>query len=159
MNAKRPLFHIQNWLRLVSLLGAVTIGPTACGSDPNDLDLNPDFMVGEWLADSLVMTSVANPDVVTDLTELGAEFTLSVQPSGRYTAILEGFGQASSESGELTVDGEYVILRPTSPPGPVSQALWERVDDSVILEGESDFDFNLDGTTEPATLRQVLVPR
>jgi hypothetical protein len=32
------------------------------------------------------------------------------------------------------------------------------VGDSVILEGDSDFDFNLDGTTEPAMLRQVLIP-
>ena len=104
------------------------------------------------MAESLVMTSVANPEVVTDLVALGAVFTLSVQPSGRYTAILEGFGQSSSEFGRLTVDGEYVVLMPES------RALWERVGDSVILEGDSDFDFNLDGTTEPATLRQVLIP-
>jgi hypothetical protein len=32
------------------------------------------------------------------------------------------------------------------------------VGDSVILEGESEFDFNLDGTPEAATLRQVLIP-
>ena len=112
----------------------------------------------DWLAESLVMTSVANPEVVTDLVALGAVFTLSVQPSGRYTAILEGFGQSSSEFGRLTVDGASVVLMPESPPGPESRALWERVGDSVILEGDSDFDFNLDGTTEPATLRQVLIP-
>lgn len=110
------------------------------------------------MAESLVMTSVANPEVVTDLVALGAVFTLSVQPSGRYTAILEGFGQSSSEFGRLTVDGASVVLMPESPPGPESRALWERVGDSVILEGDSDFDFNLDGTTEPATLRQVLIP-
>ena len=47
---------------------------------------------------------------------------------------------------------------PEVPPGPASSALWERVDNSVILEGESDLDFNLDGTPEEATLRQVLIP-
>jgi len=56
-----------------------------------------------------------------------------------------------SEIGRLTIDGVDVVLMPES------RALWERVGDSVILEGDSDF--NLDGTTEPATLRQVLVPR
>jgi hypothetical protein len=129
-----------------------------CQGDPTEPDFNPDFMVGDWLAESLVMTSVANPEVVADLTTLGAKFTLSVQPSGRYTAILEGFGLSSSESGKLTVDGAFVVLMPEAPPGPESQALWERVGDTVILEGESDFDFNLDGTTEPAMLRQVLIP-
>ena len=159
MNSKRPLFHIRNGLRLLGVVGAVTIGVTGCGGDPTEPDLNPDFMVGDWLAESLVMTSVANPDVFEDLTMLGAVFTLLVQPSGRYTAILEGFGQSSSEIGKLTVDGAHVVLMPESPPGPESRALWERVGDSVILEGESDFDFNLDGTAEPATLRQVLIPR
>ena len=159
MNDKRPLFHIRSRLRLLSVIGVVTASAIACESDPTDPDLNPDFMVGEWMADSLVMTSVANPEVVADLTELGADFTLSVQPSGRYTAIVEGFGQASSEVGKLTVDGAYVVLMPESPPGPESRALWERVGDSVILEGESEFDFNLDGTNEAATLRQVLSPK
>ena len=116
-------------------------------------------MVGDWSADSLVMTSAANPAVTAALRALGAAFTLLVEPSGRYTAILERFGQSSSEIGKLTVDGADVVLMPESPAGPESRALWERVGNSVILEGDSDFDFNLDGTTEPATLRQVLVPK
>ncbi len=140
-------------------MGALAFAATGCGSEPAGPDLNPGFMVGDWLADSLVMTSVANPEVVTDLAALGAVFTLLVEPSGRYTAILEGFGQASSEIGKLTVDGAFVVLMPDSPPGPESRALWERVGDTVILEGESQFDFNLDGETEAAMLRQVLTPR
>jgi len=101
-------------------------------------------MVGDWLAESMVLEAV---------------FTLSVQPSGRYTAILEGFGLPSSESGKPTVDGAYAVLMPESPPGlPESRDLWKRVGDSVIPEGESEFDFNLDGMAEAATLRQVLIP-
>ncbi len=137
----------------------VVLGAIGCGSDPTDeTEFNPDFMVGDWLAESLVMTSVANPEVFDSLVVLGAVFTLSVQPSGRYTAILEGFGQSSSEFGRLTVDGAEVVLMPESPPGPESRAVWERVGDTVILVGDSDFDFNRGGTTEPATLRQVLIP-
>ena len=119
----------------------------------------PGFMVGNWLADSLVVTSVASPTVVVDLTALGAAFTLLVQPSGRYTTISEGFGMATSEIGELTVDGAYVVLTPQSPPGPESRALWEIVGESVILESETEFDFDLDGTTEAGILRRVLVPK
>ena len=158
MRSKRPLFSTRIGSRLLIVMGVLTVGAIGCQGDPTGPDFNPDFMVGNWLAESLVMTSVANPDVVADLTALGAVFTLSVQPSGRYTAILEGFGQSSSESGKLTVDGAFVVLMPEAPPGPESQAFWERVGDSVILEGDSDFDFNLDGTTEPAMLRQVLIP-
>ncbi len=159
MHAKHPLSSTRVGLRLLIVMGVLTVGAIACGSEPTGPELNPDFLVGDWLADSLVLTSVANPDVVADLTALGAVFTLSVQPSGRYTAILVAFGQPPfSETGKLTVDGAHVVLMPESPPGPESRALWERVGDSVILEGETDFDFNLDGTTEPAMLRQVLIP-
>lgn len=158
MSPKSPL-SARNRVRLFAVIGAVVFGASGCKEGTTEPDLNPDFMVGEWLADSLVMTSVANPEVVADLVALGAVFTLSVQPSGRYTAILSAPGGSSSESGRLTVDGMYVILMPEFPPGPESLALWERVGDSVILEGESDFDFNLDGMDEAAMLRQVLIPK
>ena len=164
MRFKRPLFSARFAVRLLTIWGVSTLGAMACGADPvdpeepDDPEYNPGFMVGDWLADSLVMTSVANSEVVEYLVARGAVFTLSVQPSGRYTAILEGFGQSSSESGRLTVEGIYVFLYPEIPIGSPSQALWERVGDSVILEGDSEFDFNLDGTAEAATLRQLLIP-
>ncbi len=158
MRSKRPL-DSRNSLRLLVFIGIAAVGATGCGKEPTEPDANPDFMVGNWVADSLVLTSLANPQVFTDLVaDLGAVFTLSVQPSGRYTAILSGFGQSSSESGRLTVDGAEVVLTPEVPPGPESRALWERVGDSVILDGESEFDFNRDGTPEAAMLRQVLIP-
>ena len=60
----------------------------------------------------MVVTSKANPEVAPDITQppSNATFTLSVQPSGRYLAILAGYGQSSSESGVLTVEGQYVIF-------------------------------------------------
>ena len=158
MSSKRPLLHVRNGLRPLVVIGILAIGASGCGTESTEPELNPDFMVGDWVAESLAMTSVANPDVTTDLVVLGAVFTLSVQPSGRYTAILEGGGQFSSEIGKLTVDGAHVVLTPESPAGPESRALWERVGESVILEGDSEFDFNTDGTAEAATLRQVLIP-
>ena len=158
MTSARPLTYTRNRLRLLVVMGILTIGAVGCGDGPTEPDLNPDFMVGDWLAESLVLTSVANPEVSADLVELGAVFTLSVQPSGRYTLILEGFGQFSSTSGTLTVDGAFVVFMQELPITDESLGRWERSGESVILVGESEFDFNLDGTTEPATLRQVLIP-
>ena len=117
MRSKRPLVSIRIGVRLLIVMGVLTLGAIGCQGDPIEPDLNPDFMVGDWLAESLAMTSVANPDLTVELDTLGAVFTLSVQPSGRYTAILEGFGQSSSESGKLTVDGAYVVLMPEAPQG------------------------------------------
>jgi len=92
--------------------------------------------------------------VVADLIALGATFTFLVEPAGRYPAILEGYGQSSSEIGRLTIDGPDVVLLPQSPPGSPSRAVWERVGDSVILVGPSLF-----GSPKSAILRQVLSPR
>lgn len=159
--SSKPLFYTRIYTRkgspLLVVVGLVFLGATGCGNGPTEPEFDPSFMVGDWLADSLVMTSVANPEVTPDLVELGAVFTLLVQPSGRYTAILEGFGQSSVVSGNLTVDGAYVVLMPTGQPE--ERGLWERMGESVILVSDSQFDFNLDGTTEPATLRQVLSPK
>ena len=92
-----------------------------------------------------------------DLTALGAVYTLSVQPSGRYTTILQGFGPSTSEFGNLTVDGTEVVFIPQF--GEESRELWEQVGESVILEVDTQFDFDLDGTTEAGILRRVLIPR
>ena len=158
MNSKRPRYA-GNRHRPLVVIGLVISGAVGCGNDSTGPDLRPSFMVGDWLADSVVVTAVADPAVVVDLTALGLVFTLSVQPSGRYTSISSGFGLLGSEIGDLTVDGIHVVFMPRSPPGEDLLAVWELVGDSVILESESEFDFNLDGTTEAATLRRVLIPK
>jgi hypothetical protein len=157
MNSPCPLTHTRKGLRLLVVMGILTIDAVGCEDRPTEPDLNPDFMVGDWLAESLVLTSVANPEVTADLVALGAVFTLLVQPPGRYTAILEGLGLSSSTSGTLTVDDAFVVFMQELPITDESMDRWERSDESVILVGESEFDFNLDGTTEPATLRRVVI--
>ncbi len=147
----------ENRLRLLAVIFVVLVGVIGCGNDPVDSAFNPNFMVGDWLAQSQVVTSVADPQVLADLTTLGAVYTLSVQPSGRYTAISEGFGPAIAEFGNLTVDGPNVVFTPQF--GGQSLALWEQVGDSIVLVSEIDFDVNLDGTPGAATLRRALIPK
>ena len=145
-------------LTLLILLAVGGCGVEEATGPGQSTTANPDFMVGDWLATSLLLTSKANTEVAVDITSLGARFTLSVQPSGRYLAILEGYGQSSSESGVLTVEGQTVIFKRTLPSPDESRAQWERDGTSVTLEGDSEFDFNSDLTPEEATLRTVLVP-
>ncbi|GMR13571.1 MAG: hypothetical protein BMS9Abin29_1783 [Gemmatimonadota bacterium] len=145
---------------MVLFLAGVAV---SCGggdaSGPSEKPPGPGFMVGDWIAKALVVTSVANPEVSIDLTAAGAIFTLSVQPSGRYTAILSGFGQASSESGTLSVEGPQVVFRRTVPSQEVSRSTWVRDGADVTLTGPTEFDLNLDGTTEDATIVIGLTPR
>ncbi len=145
------------WLAFLAL-GCGGGGDT---STPVSPQFGPDFMVGNWIAESMVVTSLINPEVSPDIVAppLNAAFTLNVQPSGRYTAILSGYGQSSSESGMLTVEGSEIVFNRELPTSGESRAAWEREGNSVIFSGGTNFDFNLDGTTEAATLRTVLVPR
>jgi len=64
MSSKRPFYeenrplHTENRPRLLVLasavvFGAATVVAAGCGDDPAGPDLNPDFMVGDWVATSL----------------------------------------------------------------------------------------------------------
>ena len=131
---------------------------TACsGNDstgPNDA-VAP--FVGDWKAASLVLTSQANPQISPDLIQLGASFTLHVEPSGHYTAILLYSGQSQTEIGTVEVSGQTFTLRSTYPSASTTAGVYSFDGDHLILDGETEFDFNLDGTPEPALVHFDLV--
>jgi len=123
---------------------------SACSSD----DLGPDPalapLVGDWDATKLVLTSVANPDMHPDLIALGATFKLNVQPSGQYTAILIYAEQAATEIGTVSVAGNTLKLHRDFPSASTSAAVYALTGNRLTLDGDSEFDFNLDGTPEAA---------
>ena len=141
------------------LWALAVLASAGCGGDDVQADPLMAAWVGDWNATSLVLTNVANPDVAPDLIlDVGAMFTLNVQPSGRYTSILILAGQSQTEIGSLSLTESTVTFRPTTPPGlPASSALYTLQGNSLTLDGDSEFDFNLDGTPEPATAHFELV--
>jgi hypothetical protein len=99
----------------------------------------------------MVVTSVANPDVSPDLIQEGATFDLNVQPSGQYTASLIFLQQVSTEIGFVSVSGSTVTLKRDFPTKSTSTATYRFQGSLLILDGASEFDFNLDGEPEAAT--------
>ena len=71
------------------VIGSVFLGTSGCGSDPVAPGPDPDFMVGDWLAQSQLATSVTDPQVVTD-----------------HTAISEGFGPHFGEERSISTSTE-----------------------------------------------------
>jgi len=122
----------------------------ACGENPTGPDPALGLLVGEWNAKSLVLTSVANPQVHPDLIALGAAFKLDVQPSGQYTAILVYAQQASTEIGTITVSGNTMTLNRDFPTRSTSAAVFRISGNTLTMDGDTEFDFNLDGTPEDA---------
>ncbi len=126
---------------LASCGGAEVVGPDAALAE----------LVGDWDATVLEITNVANPTQVADLIEAGATFTLNVQPSGQYTAVLVFQSQPLTEIGQITVDGNRITLNPSTPAGqPPTTGTYQVQGDRFILDGDTEFDFNLDQTPEEA---------
>lgn len=134
----------------------------SCGSsNPSDVatpDPAVEPFVGDWDATEFLVTSVADEATFFDLIAATGLFTLNVQPSGAYTATLfipDEMREPSVESGTMSVVGAAVRLDPTTGPSATSAYQFDGPD-VVILDGPTEFDFNFDGTFEPATLHVVL---
>lgn len=141
---------ITRSLRWVALAAFALL---ACGEDQPGPGGDPALaaLVGEWNATQLVLTSVANPGTSVDIVAMGAEFTLNIQPSGQYTAILLFSGQAGTEIGFVSVSGNTLILRRNFPSEETTTAVYQLSGNRLVMDGETDFDFNLDGSAEAAT--------
>jgi hypothetical protein len=127
------------------------------GDDPAEPDPALGPFVGDWGATSLVITSVANPQIVLDPIQLGASFDLNVQPSGQYTATLAFEGRVFTEIGTLTVSGTTVTLHRTFPTALTTAAVFAFQGAQLTLEGDTVYDFNGDGTAEAARGNFVLI--
>jgi len=148
----------QGALRLAAVAFLVVLA--GCGKESAvepDPALAP--FVGDWTATALVVTSVANPDVHPDLVQLGAEFSLNVQPSGQYTAILLYAAQSQTEVGNLSISGGFVTMNRTFPSAATSVSAFAFEGNRLTLDGDTEFDFNLDGSPEPALARFELQRR
>jgi hypothetical protein len=146
--------------RLGAPAGAIAVGAfllmAGCGGSTDPLEVEPDPalapFVGDWTALAMVVTSLANPDIAPDIIEEGGSCSINVQPSGMYTAILTFFQQVSTEIGFLSVSGSTLTLkRESPPPKTTSTATYQFQGSLLILDGDTEFDFNLDGEPEAAT--------
>ena len=150
----------RRWSRTIALVATVALG--SCGGSTTELPTDPPEIqpfVGRWDATVFRVTSDADTTIVADLIDIGGDFTLSIEASGTYTAQLsftatDSLGiQPFVEIGQLSVTDGFVTLRPTVPPGsPASSAYTFVREDYLILDGPTEFDFNLDQEPDPAQL-------
>lgn len=146
---------------------AMALGVALLAACSGDDGVAPDpaiaFMVGTWDAAHFELTPDAAPDQSLDLvTELGATFTLNVQPSGYYTATLTLPGVASPppETGQLEVEGNELVFNRSTPSPATSRATYaEPTSGRVIFTGPTEFDLNGDQVLDDVTLEVELVRR
>lgn len=148
----------RRWTAWV-LAGLLAAHISGCGSESTGPDPAVAPLVGAWDATRLDLTSVVNPQVKVDLIELGATFRLDIQPSGQYTAILLYAQQTSTEIGTLSVSGNTLTMTREFPSRSTSAAVFALTGDRLTLDGDSEFDFNQDGTPDPALAHFELLRR
>lgn len=141
------------------LFAALLLG-SACGGSEGSTGVDADPavapFVGDWEATEFTVTSAQNAEVFFDLTD-GGSFTINVQPSGLYTAIVE-FPQLPApvvEIGQLSIAGSSITLRPQGGTAATSAYTFDGPN-RLTLDGPTEFDFNNDGTPDPATALIVL---
>jgi hypothetical protein len=147
----------QGFRRRWALALAVVVAAGCGGDDPAEPDQALAPFVGDWRATSLVLTSVANPQVAPDLVQLGAAFNLNIQPSGQYTAVLAYLQGVQTEIGSISVAGTTVTLQRSFPTMATTSAVYAFAGSELTLDGDTTFDFNFDGTPEPARAHFELV--
>ena len=140
----------RSFLFVTFILSAANLFAACSDDGTGPAELQP--LVGTWRAQVLTLTNKANPETVVRLIEEGATFTLSVLSNGQYQAVLEIFGQSNPELGTISISGNQVTLTPVNPPGPTTTGTWQFQGNALILDGDTEFDFNLDGTNEDATV-------
>ena len=120
-------------------------------------DLAP--LVGNWTADSIVVSPKANPTVFREIVSAdGVGFTFQVQSSGAYQATLNAFGQSSLETGTLRIQGNVILFDARTPVPGSSQGTFSVSGIRLIMEGDLILDFNQDGVADDVTARFVLSP-
>ena len=131
----------------VLVMGSVA----ACGKSVIEADPTIAAWVGTWDADSLTMTNKADTTVVANVLDFGS-FVIVIEESGQDTATLAVSGSPGVEIGDLDIIGTTLELKRTFPPPPSTAAssFVFTADDYVILDGDSQFDFNLDQDPEAA---------
>lgn len=142
---------------LVALLFLAIGAVAGCGEDALSPAEGIEPFVGDWRATGLEVRSAANEDLVVDLIEMGAAFTINVQPSGQYTAILIFAQQASTEIGQLTVSGNTLTMARAFPTPATTTAQYVFSGSGLTLDGATEFDFNLDGVPDAAFAHFELV--
>jgi hypothetical protein len=141
----------RRWMNRVVTLLAVVFSYGCGDSDPSGPDPLVAPFVGDWSATALVLTSPLADLISVDIIEIGSTFDLNVQPSGAYTAILVFAGGGSVEIGTIEVTATTITLHRDFPNNQTAVSTYQFIgDDMLILDGETEFDFNLDGIQDQA---------
>jgi len=145
--------HLQGRIFLfIPLFFILTIFSCDNSTDPvNEEVVLTEGLIGGWKGVYFEFTNQNNPTQSVDLASYGVSHSMLITKDSVYTANTVFLGQEMIETGIISVDGNRFTFKPendSSRTGTFSLA-----DFKLHLEIDDEhFDFDQDGTDEPATL-------
>lgn len=124
----------------------------ACGSST---DITVENLEGVWDATVYVFTNQANTSETVDIVAVDqASMVLTVQANGTTSSVFDdGQGGTSSDSGTFTAEGDMLTL------GGITFQASLSGDRLTLTNDDAQFDFDDNGSDEPATARITLQRR
>ena len=132
-------------IRRLVILATTAFIAAACGDSTG---ITVEDLAGDWEATQFRFTNNSNSSEVVDLITGGATLDVIVAASGTVTSVFDdGQGGSSSDSGTFSASGTTLTIA-----GDTFEA--ERSGDVLILTDENnEYDFDNDGSDDPATLQ------
>ena len=138
----------------VALFVAVAVGCSDSGDSTGPA--SPSDFVGDWLATSYVVTSVANTSQSQDLTLL--EMTMSITfTETTYSGTVSFPGEVTETfSGTYAIEGNQLTLNETGEGTPELMTYTLSANTLTLSGDDEQYDFDDDGQEDPATFTMVL---
>lgn len=138
--------------RWAALGAAVLLAGCGDSNAPGGGGVTINDLVGTWQITKWEYTSTANTSMKVDLKAMGASATLTVQSSGAYTITGTFAGFPFSSSGTYAVQGNNIVVNEADGDGPQTVPFTLNGNTWTITGLSGDWDFDDDGTDDPATL-------
>ncbi len=138
-------------------IAVVAILASGCGDEGPSDDLTYAELVGNWPLLSLVFTSDADPATTFDFTDASGSGSLTFEDDTTFLLVLvpDPGSPSVSVTGTVEIDGETITLNDDSETDPV-RLTGSRTGTRLEFETEeAEYDFNGDGTDEPARVDVV----
>ncbi|MGH1366616.1 MAG: hypothetical protein ACRBF0_23855 [Calditrichia bacterium] len=137
------------------LLGMLLLFFAACSSDvPTQTQTQnevPDGLVGYWIGTNFVFTSQADSTIQVNLGQFGVVFSVTVNPDSSYSSTTQFLGQTTVENGVISIQQNTLTFTQQSDVNRSGTFSLNENSMSIRFEEEA-FDFDQDGTDEPAIL-------
>ncbi len=138
---------------LKSVVPVVVIG-IACG-DP--VGIEPSAIAGTWNSLTYGFVNAADPTETVELISMGATLTITFTSDRNFTWNFRDVdGAVETRSGTFSVAGDVLTLSESGQGSPDPFIAVRDRDNMTLRTGNREFDFDEDGTGEPAELRIFL---